>query len=632
MVLNKEPLMKRYLAAMLFTILAISIIDLNAQNFSVKPAKPVPGEKITVKFNPEGTHLEKSDKVEMFAYIYKKDLTDTKSSMMKKDGKQWTASFTTDKNDLGVIVIFRHDEVSADNEKKGYVINLYDKKGEILPGSLAGLGYAYFTWGTYYLGFDRDPVLANELFNQEFQKNPGLKEEYVKYYIPAAATISKEKSIDVIKEGISVLEKKSELNEEEYSTLIEYYKRISDPENAAKYEKIALEKFTTGTAAQMKDAAEINQVAEVDQKIAKAKEFSLKYPESKYLPGIHNQITKKFFEAKDFSGLKNFVMENKENIVTYFFHNAANRIMTDSGDVKLALELAEEGLKANLKNSKKDERPEYLSESEWKKVLDETTGQLHFARGRALYELDRKKEALKDLEKAAAMTEYENTDINFHYAKALFEAGKSKEAYDKTAGFIAEGFSSTEIDSLFKEIYVKVKGNGNGYKEEAAALTKKSYKKIAAKLESEMINEPAPKFSLVDLNGNEVALDQFKGKTVILDFWATWCGPCLQSFPGLKTSVEKHKDNESVKFLFINTWERVENKKENAEQFIAKNSYPFHVLLDLENKVIEQYKVSGIPTKFIIDKNGNIRFKSVGYSGSVDKLITEIDVMISMLE
>lgn len=79
-----------------------------------------------------------------------------------------------------------------------------------------------------------------------------------------------------------------------------------------------------------------------------------------------------------------------------------------------------------------------------------------------------------------------------------------------------------------------------------------------------------------------------------------------------------------------NAWERGDGKEKNAADFIAKNKYTFHVLMDNDNAVVEQFKVEGIPTKFVLDKEGKIRFKSVGFDGSDDKLINELSAMIEM--
>jgi peroxiredoxin len=96
--------------------------------------------------------------------------------------------------------------------------------------------------------------------------------------------------------------------------------------------------------------------------------------------------------------------------------------------------------------------------------------------------------------------------------------------------------------------------------------------------------------------------------------------------------VTKYKDNPNVQFLFIDSWERGEpaEKLKNVGEFIDQNKYAFNVLMDMDDSVIEKFKVDGIPTKFIIDKTGLIRFKSVGYGGNDDKLAKEIDLMIEL--
>jgi peroxiredoxin len=98
----------------------------------------------------------------------------------------------------------------------------------------------------------------------------------------------------------------------------------------------------------------------------------------------------------------------------------------------------------------------------------------------------------------------------------------------------------------------------------------------------------------------------------------------------MSKTLAKHKDNENVKFLFVDTWESVENKLQNAKEFMNKKNYPFYVLMDNDNKMVADFKVSGIPTKFVIDKEGKIRFKSIGFSGNDDALVDELTTMIEL--
>ncbi len=153
---------------------------------------------------------------------------------------------------------------------------------------------------------------------------------------------------------------------------------------------------------------------------------------------------------------------------------------------------------------------------------------------------------------------------------------------------------------------------------------------MVADLRKSMLNETAPAFALLDLDGKNINVEDLKGKVVVVDFWATWCGPCKASFPAMQKMVNKYKEDPNIKFVFIDTWEKGENKKKEAADFITTNKYSFHVLLDNEDKVVAQFKVDGIPTKFVIDKNGNIRFKAVGFDGSDDKLVDELTAMIEL--
>jgi len=155
----------------------------------------------------------------------------------------------------------------------------------------------------------------------------------------------------------------------------------------------------------------------------------------------------------------------------------------------------------------------------------------------------------------------------------------------------------------------------------------------------DFLQRPAPGFRLKDPEGHTIELAALKGKVVILDFWATWCIPCHESFPGMQQAVNHYKNDTTVIFLFIDTREQSEDPVPLVKKDLARHHYSFHVLLDEkenggeQKKVYNRYGMAGVPTKFIIDAKGLIRYKLEGYAswmtaeesaGEVERLIEKV--------
>ena len=119
---------------------------------------------------------------------------------------------------------------------------------------------------------------------------------------------------------------------------------------------------------------------------------------------------------------------------------------------------------------------------------------------------------------------------------------------------------------------------------------------------------PAPGFTLVDLDGNQISLGDFAGQPVVINFWATWCPPCQDEMPLLARAYER--EDGQVVFLSISI-----NEPEPAvRRFAEKNDISFVVLLDEGGKVASEYQVNSIPVTFFVNRDGQVVMRYLGRS------------------
>jgi len=141
---------------------------------------------------------------------------------------------------------------------------------------------------------------------------------------------------------------------------------------------------------------------------------------------------------------------------------------------------------------------------------------------------------------------------------------------------------------------------------------------------TDVATPPAPEFNLANRAGGQTSLSALRGQVVMINFWASWCGPCRQEFPALDQIYSKYKP---MGFTLVGI--NVETEKADAERFLGKTPVSFPILFDPENRVSGSYGVSAMPTTVLVDRQGRVRWQHRAYKpGDEAKYIEQIRAVL----
>jgi peroxiredoxin len=626
---------KMLLAGFLF----LAVQTFGQTNFSFSPEKPKAGDQITINYSPSGILTNTASPINAIVYIMgNKQKADDVN--FKKNGNKYTATINTDTSDNFVFFSFSADKNFDNNSNNGYWIQLYDGD-HLKKGSNLSLSEFYQFFGRN-AGIDPDNEKALKYADAEYQTNPDLKKKNIVSYLRLYGQVNKDEAPALIQKEIESEIKSGLKDEDDYLRLQSVYSIAKLPQQAKLINEIAKEKFPNGKLAKgeminnfLKENDLVKKEQMFDEISAKIKNDSA----WKYLEGslsyFKSNLISAFQQKKDFDGMEAAIKKYdiKGMDLAQLYNNVAWEIQQTDKDLDVAEKMAATAVDIAKKEWKNptEKKPDYLPASQWEKSRANSYGMYADTYAMINYKLGNYKKAFPYTEDAAMkISKGSSADENNTYALVAEKVLSPKKYVPQLEQFVKDGKSTSSIKDILKRAYVKKHSSENGFDDYLTALEKDSYLKMVAELKKGILSETAPAFTLVDLKGNKVNIRDLKNKVVIVDFWATWCGPCKASFPGMQKMVTKFKDDPDVKFVFVDTWETADKKEKNAADFIAANKYDFHVLMDNDSKVVEQFKVSGIPTKFVIDKNGVIRFKAIGFDGSDDKLVAELTTMIDM--
>ncbi|ARD47536.1 peroxiredoxin [Sporosarcina sp. P33] len=137
-----------------------------------------------------------------------------------------------------------------------------------------------------------------------------------------------------------------------------------------------------------------------------------------------------------------------------------------------------------------------------------------------------------------------------------------------------------------------------------------------------------PNFELTTLSGDKVKLTDYKGKIVILNFWASWCGPCKVEMPYMQKYYERNKGTANVEIIAVNMTSEERGGSSGIKKFVDEYGLTFPILLDNDGKVMDMYNIITIPNTYIIDKDGLINQKIMGPMNEemINELVKKLSV------
>lgn len=224
-----------------------------------------------------------------------------------------------------------------------------------------------------------------------------------------------------------------------------------------------------------------------------------------------------------------------------------------------------------------------------------------------------------------------NQESLMNVAQVYEREGSPAKAFDAIWMVLLKDPSDTTAIRAAKTNFLKFNPSEAEFNAKLKKLEELKLAQLKAALKKQMMNKPGPELSaLTNLKGQPVTKDMMKNKVVIIDFWATWCVPCMQEMPYLQKVYDKYKSNPDVMFMVVNSGAR--NTIKDAIGWEAKNpQYTFPLYFNNDPDIGEKVGFTLIPTIAVLDQSGLMQFRTIGFEGAEleHKLAAQIDILLA---
>ncbi|MBS1736706.1 MAG: TlpA family protein disulfide reductase [Bacteroidetes bacterium] len=604
---------------------------LSQNKLAILPEHPKAGDQITIIYNPEATGAAITDTatdVELI-FTYSNFYELPSKIEMEKTGNKWKTSFILPRYGVYATFILQSGNVKdLPSPKQHYAICIYDSKGRRVKNSYLYESYSLTAQEGKSVGLAKKQA---NLLNEELRNYPDnyeAKLRLIVYQISQSDETEKLRSRKIAREIIAAKfnEKPGDMGHMNSTTM--GYLIIGENSRLDSLREVVKKKYPKTEAGYELRIEDINSKFKGED-LEKALLTILKEENNKtkkYLKDAHALLFDYYAskgQTKAALTQLNKLGEDHSPYTPLTLKNQATTLYKNGIALDKAIYLAKRSLAMadtfpitlTRYFPETGYLPSFVSRTARSESIKKVTGNLQSLI--ALIKLKQGKQAEADVLLKKAL-------VNSKDAETLANAGEFYQL-DKSfeKAFIAYktiAFDNPEDTLAFikmKNNYVKWKKDDKGLDAEIKMIHAHWQEELKAILEKEMISKSAPEFlsNIIDLKGNPVSSELIRNKIVVVDFWATWCVPCMHEMPYLQLAYEKYSKDTNVIFMVINSGAK--NELSDAQNWWGNKKFTFPVYFNTNKNIGEIFGFNLIPATYIIDAKNNIRFKTIGFEGPV---------------
>jgi thiol-disulfide isomerase/thioredoxin len=615
----------------------------------ISPSAPRVGDRVTVAYQttdaPAG--FREANEVTLEVYTADKQVYPEgvlRQYPMARSGKDWNASFVIADTQANALCFrFTSGDLVDDNNDNIWFAMVYGKDGRPVRSAHFSVSWLYgFGIGSFRR--ERNLQLNLKELSDELSLYPDNFSAAQWKWIQMMPPGTNDSVRAIVHREIDEFSARARGSDSLMSDYPQLYEQAGDSARAREIRKEGTVQNEHGFVAFEARLNEARTGPDFHRRIRLLQEVLRDFPR---IPPERTQLARQFLiyyasKAEEFDAALEAI-KNLSPPSRSLYDNIARGMLKRGERLEEAEYAAAKGVELS-KNPDPKMRRNYKTEKEWREsILDsrasslQILGDIYVKRGK----LD---SAVATFGEAYALSRGEDPDIAQRYVVALGGAGKYGKAVDIGMETVT---NAQETDSLIAEVKhsFAVMHGATSFdqlpqrkKEEFAHKLERAHgqKSTAMRLKvlKTRVSRPTVDFTLRDLDGKSVRLSTLRGNVVIMDFWATWCGPCRESFPILQRVCDKYRENPAVVIVAIDCFETQPDSAaivKMVRQFLTGNNYTWQVLVDGKGDVAAKYGVTGIPAKFVIDRTGNVAFKSIGFSGPdmEEELIQQIEILLA---